>query len=176
MRRLILLILFFAAFADTSLGQRCPRSTRTISVIVVNGTRAENVQYEMFQIMPPVVTDRDKFTQWLSEKFAIIGDQARFVRVDQSTEVTPYYAERFLGSYKASDYAPVLEALDIKLKGRIKLGTLTFNATDTAYNLYLLKVWSDNFEPAYLVGDLTGGCHDHDRIFLGTPKKKGRPS
>lgn len=167
--KLILLLtisLLTLVITDTVTAQRCPASKRTIKVYVQNEHKANELSYQLIPLKDKV-TRNDLFSeQFLFNTFGVEAPVISIpvLQADKSIELNSNYLETFV-----KDLKPEKEQKDNwgnKLTGKIQKGELTFNASDLDGEFYLLRVTSNNYKPAYLLGRLLGGCDTTDSVIL----------
>ena len=169
MLKLTLLAVVLLSFGFTEVNaQKCPRTDRTLMILVLNGTEALNVRYKIFPILPRnIAGDNDRVLEYIYKTFQYSGSTASIIANGYSAKkALPEIAEVILKKYRTEDYVPWANSPENELSGSIKGGKVVFAASDSVRQLFLMKVTSDNYSAEYLIGNFFGGCSVVDKIEL----------
>jgi hypothetical protein len=169
MWKLVILAALFIVYSVGEINaQKCPRTKRTLMVLVLNGTEAKNVRYKIYPVLPKVVgEDQDRLLQHIYKKFQYTGSTANMIaNGNWARKVLPQTAEEIIKDYKAEEYLPWRNWPENNLAGSIKDGKVVFEASDAVRQLFLIKITSDNYYPEYLIGNFFGGCSVVDKVEL----------
>lgn len=166
------LVIFVAAVMGLGVSlvnaQKCPRTKRTLVVLVLNGTQAKNVRYQIYPVLPKIVgEDPDKLLKYINKTFQYSGSTANMIaNGDWARKALSQTAEEIIKNYRSEEYVPWSNSPENKLSGSIKDGKVVFQASDAVRQLFLMKITSDNYFPEYLIGNFFGGCSVMDRVEL----------
>jgi hypothetical protein len=162
---LFAVVAFIHCVCSSSFAQRCPASIRTIQVFVRNDHQARDVRYEIIPLKM-MVAKKDLYSlEFLWKNFGIErSDSLDLLHAGRSVAANQNYVEKFLATYVWGKQQSAEQGNNYA--GRVMDGELTLKASDLNNDLYLLKITSKNYAPSYILGQLLGGCHDHDEVLL----------
>ena len=175
MRRILALILLFTPlFVDVSsiAAQVCGGGHRTINIYVRNGLEAKGLKYELFEIMPRSLNDDHPATaKYLRDTFFPRGGNGEGPYwIAEPVSVDKVIGAKFISNYKADRYLAKPGERDSlrenKYAGPIVNGEVRFHTLELYDRPLLLKLYADNYEPAYFISNFFGGCSRMNKLML----------
>lgn len=170
MKRYLSFVSIFFFLAISTYSQVCGGGYNTFRVYVPNGSNAVNLRYQLYAVMPLDTRDDYKSTAKYLYKVFLPDDHPFLSRFwIRTVEVKESVAERFLANYKADKFRPLPadEEYFRQNKYAASIGAhIRFMTRELYDRPLLLKVFADNYNPVYLLGDHFGGCTRVQTIIL----------
>lgn len=173
MKKLILALMLSTCFLTFSAhSQVCGGGVRQYEIFVRNGVNAQNLRYEIFAVLPiELKGDFEPTAKYLNKMF-FLGQEKPLSKfwIYEPQRVKNAAAEKFLAKYRVEDYQKEPEEErsfhENKRSGLVEFGEINFRTSELYDRPLLLKVFADNYRPAYLLGNHFGGCSKTYKILL----------